>query len=139
MGNFLLGREMSVFGLHSGKPKPGRKQEGWDGGVLSPASCPPVISSLLIPVPLSWQCPALVSCPGPPVVQLPGMGRERGELHRYHPRVPTVGVQPWLVPSCPLEADLVCQAGAVLVTTRWDPSVGASQESVRTRNLAQMR
>lgn len=70
---------MSLFGLHGGKPKPGRKQEGWDGGVLGPASCPPVISLLLIPVPLSWQCPAPVSWSGPPVGQLPEMGREKGE------------------------------------------------------------
>lgn len=39
---------MDVCRLQSTELRPGRKQEGWDGGVLGPASCPPLISLPLI-------------------------------------------------------------------------------------------
>lgn len=67
---------MDVFRLQSTELKPGRKQEGWDGRVLRPASCPSVISLLLICPPHPAGALAVPS-PGLFAVQLLKVGRER--------------------------------------------------------------
>lgn len=51
-----LGGEMDVFRLQSAELKPRRKQEGWDGGVLGPASCPPLDLSAFDLSPSSCWC-----------------------------------------------------------------------------------
>lgn len=102
---------MDVFRIQSTKLKPGRKQEGWDSGVLGPASCPPLMSLLLICPP---HPPGALAVPSPGLlaVQLLEMGRER-KLLLLPCRACVMGEQPLLVPSCSSEEDPTCQAGAV--------------------------
>jgi len=103
---------MGVFRLQSAELKPSEEagRVGWVG--MGPASCPPLISPLMI-------CPhhpagalALPS-PGLFAVQLLGVGRKERKHGCCRPAEPAMGVQPSPVPSCPAEEDLTWRMGDV--------------------------
>lgn len=112
--SLLVGRH--VFGLERAELGPGRKQEGWDGGVLCSASCPSLISTFDLSPSSCW-------CFGSAqpwfADQLPEMAREREEHC-----------------CCPSEEDLTCWTGAVEGTALWELAAGVSWEGVSSRNLA---
>lgn len=103
-GEFSAWEEMDLFRLERTERRPRRKQEGWDGGVLGPASCPPLISRLLICPPHPAGALAVPSS-GLLAARLLETGRERKQ-RCYCPAEPVMGARPLLVPSCPSEEDL---------------------------------
>lgn len=105
-----MGKSLLVFGLERAELRPGRKQEGWDGGVLCSASCPPLIFAFDLSLSSHWCFGSAQPCSV--CRSAPRDGQEREE-HCCCPAEAEMGLQPLLVPSCPPEEELTCWTGAV--------------------------